>query len=325
MTYRKYDSIENHYREAYIRKAMDNDRDLIDCTYIVQEKIHGANIGLVFTPDQGLKVYSRNNELDVSGSGFNDLGGTLRAEPMDSFIARMKKYCYENELNIRLYGEYFGPKIQKGVDYGTEKRIRFFDMMKGTVEAGFENMEYVSQDEFKYFMESIGFGKLIVPTICFVDGLERALALDCRVRSRLGDPKDETNIMEGVVIKPFHDVKRDHYGRIFYIKSKNNEFLEKVKAKKRKAYSPEDPKIVTLRLEFESYLTDMRMQSVFSKMGKIEEMSEIGQYLKEFSADAIEDFRKDFADEIEELTPSEFKRITGVAGKIGVKLLKESM
>ena len=334
MSYRKYDSIENHYREAYIRKAMDNDFTLRRCTYIVQEKIHGANLGILFYSNLPPLVYSGNNKLDVSGNGFNDLGATLRSEPMASFIYTMQRYCYENDMTIRLYGEFFGPGIQKGVDYGKEKRIRFFDMMMATREAGIENMGYVSQDEFKYFMEDLGcggFGKLIVPTVCFVDGLENALLFDAKRNSLLGpdlgfgNTDSVTNVMEGVVIKPFHDVKRDHYGRIFYIKSKNNEFLEKVKAKKRKAYSPEDPVIVELRSEFESYLTEMRMQSVFSKMGPIEEMNKMGEYIKAFSADAIEDFMKDFGERMKELSPSEQRKITGIVGKIAAPMLKAAM
>ena len=322
MSFRKYDSIENHYRDAYITRARDTSPKIENSKYVVQEKIHGANISILFTPHEHIELFSRNNKLPVEDGGFSGIW-TVLEEDYIYFLESVQDHCESHNLVIRLYGEFFGSNIQKGVDYGKEKRVRFYDMMIGLPNV--DNQIYTTQKAFKDFMVKVRYEHLMVPVVCYTENLETALLLNVKLNSHLGPDGLDENIMEGVVIKPYDEVLLDHYGRMFYIKMKNNEFLEKVKAKKRKEYTPEDPKITGLKAEFESYLTDMRMQSVFSKMGPIEEMSQIGEYIRAFHTDAVEDFRKDFGEEFDELRDNEKKKVLGITSKFAVPMLKAAM
>ena len=70
---------------------------------------------------------------------------------------------------VRLYGEIFGGGIQKGVNYGIEKRIRYFAMQISEQWVSFEYMD-------EYFA-SKGAAHILVPVVATVSGLGTALNL----------------------------------------------------------------------------------------------------------------------------------------------------
>jgi len=128
------------------------------------------------------------------------------------------------------------------------------------------------------------------------------------------------NLMEGMVVKPYGKLLMDRNGSPFYFKVKNEKFKERQKAVKIPIQISNEA--LALRLLFEGYLTENRIQSVFSKFGKIENKSDLGKYLSLVVQDAKEDFYKDH--EVI-LDPKEEKAIFRSAGKLLIPMLMKEI
>ena len=278
--FQKYPSITNHYNTKDIYGWLRYHPELAQQKYVIQEKIHGSNIQLIFTPNEDVVICSRNQVIPENDSFFG-----VR-EVVSQMAADLNKiqWCANSYRHvIRVYAEFFGPGIQKGVEYGDEKRILIFD-----VEI---NGRWLSFYEFQTFMENYDVSHLMVPVLGFADSLEEALAFNVDINSTLLET-DEVNIMEGGVIKPRYKVFRSPEGSTFYLKKKTDAFMEK-KAVPRVHKDPAEgmlPVVLEWRETFLGYIHDERLQSVFSKYGTINKHREIGQFIKHVMGDARETF-----------------------------------
>jgi len=72
---------------------------------------------------------------------------------------------------------------------------------------------------------------------------------------------------------------------------KRPSILKKTKAPKPKV--PVDSEVARLHAIFETYITENRLNNVFSNWGCIEESQQIGEYIRLVIADALDDFVKD--------------------------------
>lgn len=323
MTYLKYPSIENHYREKYINMMLEHNPKVYDCAYVVQEKIHGANISFLFTPEEEggfpnrFQVFSRNNQLDPLSNEFYGLRDVLSEPDMVVFLQRVQRKTNRIGVPVRLFGEMFGGNIQKGVWYGPEKRILFFDMMLGD--------NFCTPTRMIDFMMSIDQVKdWFVPIFDRTTSLEGALNLDIAKNSLL-TPKnwEDTNIMEGVVIKPYFDVVLDWNNKPFYLKKKNDDFKEKQKVAK--IVIEVDENVQSLKEECLSYVNENRINSLFSKMGPISDKKQIPEYLKAIHEDVMVDFMKDCGDDFEILDKKSQKYITKGIGNTAIKFLLKNI
>jgi Rnl2 family RNA ligase len=296
--FKKYPSILNHYRSKEIEWWTQQYPGLLTAEYEIQEKIHGANIQLIFSHDNPPLVASRNRVLEHS-EDFYEVKALLSSRHEDFIYAAESQVAFSGTMI--LYGEIFGPGIQKGVKYGTEKQIVFFDMIFNDI--------FQSPLDARWFFDDLGYSDLFINRIATVDGLNNALEFHTEMISGLG-PDEHDNLMEGVVIKPLNAVYQSPQGSRFYIKKKNEAFKEKAKAKK----PPVDTELERLHLEFLSYITPMRLQTVFSKHGEIDSPSQIGEYIKLVLADAKEDFEQE--QEIPELNKKDLKYIYNVGSMI---------
>jgi hypothetical protein len=301
----KYPSIENTYRQKEIQRWLNRFPNLESETFVAQEKIHGSNIQIAIDPNGSWQVFSRKQKIN-QGDRFQgvDVYGLIEDEYHLVVEAGAKMARSSGEI-FRFYGELFGPRIQKGVDYGNTIRILFFDaaindnFMPGIVLGDFFENKGLSPE------------KHLVPTVGVYSSLGEALSADIRKDSLVSEK--ENNIMEGVVIKPYHQVFSSPQGSIFYLKKKNDEFKEKQMVKK----EPQDNSVVSgLNLEFMSYLTDQRLQNIFSKYGEIQEPSQIGDYIKYMLEDAKEDFCKDFEEDLVQLDKKELKKVYNAGSRI---------
>lgn len=323
--FRKYPSIENHYHTKDIRKWLSYHPELADEMYVIQEKLHGANIQLVFNGEGELSLYSRKQLIDEANSfnGVRDVVEKMYYAGLDMVAA----FAKETGKVVRLYGEFFGGNIQKGVDYGKEKRIRFFDIeIDG---------EWYSYADFLSFMKSYGLEGMMVPVLGIVNTLDEALAFDTERNTEsfipterivkgevVTDAPPDENFIEGVVIKPIRKAYVTPQGSVFYLKKKNIQFKEK-QSKPRVVKDPTEgmpEAILKAREDFLGYIHDERLQSVFSKDGEIQSVTEVGKYIKLVTEDARETFFKE-----EDFDPSGFdKRQLGYvfnSGKIIAELL----
>jgi len=273
----RWPSIENSYRSEFIAKAVEEYPDLAICTYEITEKLHGSNVQFHFEPGEEMRVATRNRYLEP-GSKFYDIWNILPEYQRVWDEAQCDADRHKH--SIRLFGELYGQGVQKGVDYGPKKQIRFFGMMiDGAL---------MSSACLGIFAALWEITDLLVPRMCLVKGLRAALEVETNFPSLINPIED--NICEGVVIQPYSTVYRLHSGSTFLLKKKNEAFKEKQKA--RKPPAPVDSEVLRMRAMFDEYITEARLQNVFSKEGCIQEPRQIGEYIRLVIADALEDFRK---------------------------------
>ena len=306
MTFLKYISLENHYREKYINGMVDYYPQLLDEQYVITEKIDGSNFQWALFPDGVVRAGSRNNYLDMNGS-FQGANIQELYEAHYVLLSELLEWAVADNVVIRLYGELHGQGIQNRVDYGVGKKLLYFAM---TVDE-----EWLAFDAFEVAMDTSEGYEYIVPVIQITDSLQEALDFDTKFNSLLSDKKE--NLTEGVVIQPYHRVYLDAHGSPFVIKKKNSEFDEQ----KVKTHKPVDLTTATLNAEFKTYVNESRVLSVFSKEGEISSPKEIGKYIKLILEDAKVDFEKDFGDELTELDKTQLKDVFNV-GSLVANLLK---
>ena len=303
----KYGSLTNHYRQKEIGYWLDNYPSLKDEVFEVTEKIHGANFQVLITKDD-IKYGKRSSFLS-EGESFFDYQNVMKKyeEDFEKFRQYIIKYSIDS---IRLFGELFGGKIQKGVDYGQEKHFKLFniyldDILQSPQHVGdIFTIANVSED-------------LHVPKLKHVVGIFEALEYDTKFNSLISNKED--NICEGVVVKPYRSIYENN-GSIFYIKKKNEEFKEK--SKEQKSSTPINDNLLKLQIEFSAYINENRLDSVVSKEGDIESEKQIGLYIKLLMEDAKEDFIKDFGDQLQHLDKKDLKYLYGKGNKLSVDLLK---
>lgn len=303
MEFKKWCSIENSYRKKHIAWYLETFPELLKETYVITEKIHGSNFQWLIQPNKPIQAGSRNMYLDIDGS----FQGASIANLLDAHAELLRSLQYEaddSKLTFRLFGELFGKGIGKGVDYGEAKRLLYFGLMINDVLIPFERLE-----EFIPYKDT-------VPVIDTVAGLDKAMSFATELNTALSDKED--NLCEGVVIQPYGKVYQAGARSPFMLKKKNQAFEEKTSAKTPVVVPSE---VQRLNAEFVSYITDNRLQSVFSKHGEIAEPKQIGGYIRLVLDDAKADFIKDHGDAFGSMPPKEQKAILNV-GSCVANMLK---
>ncbi len=309
--FKKYPSITNHYLESdidYFQKYFSY--DLLNTDWILQEKIHGANISILLNKNEDPQFFSRNNKIDPakfynSTKVFSDIINEF--QPFQKIINKAG-------FSIRLYGELFGMGIQKGVKYGPEKQILFFDMLI--------NDKFISPYEMEVIFLKNRLQHLLIPKVDVVSDLKTAINYDIKFNSKI--LRIEDNICEGVVIKPWNKIFVTSNGSIFYIKKKNEEFKEKQKIKKPKVLKDYGEEVNQWHEIFISYIHKERLESVFSKIGRINHPKDLGKYIHEVYKDVIETFLKEENFDEEKFSKKERKFIMNGNKEIA-KLLKKEL
>ena len=300
--FKKWCSIENVYRQKEIAWWLEQYPELADETYVITEKIHGSSFQWYLRPHQEIQAGSRNQLLKMNGS----FQGAVIADLLkdhDHLLSKLQRMVDARNYTLRLFGELYGKGIQKGVDYGEHKHVLYF--------GAYMNKEMVPFSVVTAFVID---PTMVVPVVGMVEGLSTALAFDTQFDSKvLGKPD---NLCEGVVIQPYSHVYESHQGSKFLLKKKNEMFKEKASAPKSHKMGSE---VAQLHAAFMLYITDNRLQSVFSKHGEIDRPGQIGDYIHLVLADAKEDFLKDH--NLGELEQKQVKRVYSVGGMIA-KMLK---
>lgn len=328
MEHRKYNSIENSYRE----KSLDRIRTRISPTekWVVQEKIHGANLQVI-TDGQTVKFGSRNLMLNteedlIAFNRLDSIAENLSFSATDLY-SLMNAYSYVmTGMPITIYGELCGgdyphvevapvdtPKVQKGVHYAPDLLFYAFDIYVGDEETG----HYLSSDAFqdlasKYFN---------VTKVLLEGTLDECLAYpndgESTIPAELGLPIIEDNIMEGVVIKPSSNaVER------MPLKNKNDKFAERSSSKgPQKAPEPVSDNLQKALDVIAGYINENRLDAVLSKHGMPLEGKIIGQTIGDLTKDALKDMEDDDNETLEVLDKSERKNLNKYASQISRKLI----
>lgn len=305
--FKKYSSIENHYREEFINKIKEQYPEETKGKWAITEKVHGTNIQLGYDGTN----YTIGKRTGYLGEDENFYNIDKLAEHYKPSIIAIYDECKEryNCDSILVFGELFGgsyphkdvaqdsksKKVQKGVYYYPSNEIMFFDIFMFTREQG----RYLSVKEFEDVMSkvvNIGYQEVFFQGSILVDGLDNAIKYPndqpSQIYLRWGLPEIEDNIREGIVIKPYEKDLYMGQTRVI-IKSKNDRFAEKSHEKPVKP-QVEIPEHVQKCIEqISQYINENRVNNVISHVGEVT-TKDIGKIIGLTSKDVLEDYTKDY-------------------------------
>lgn len=236
MEFKKYNSVENSYQEKFVDQIVL--QGLHEGIYVVQEKIHGANFSF-YCNGETVKIAKRTGFIEEGEQFYNaDLVlSKYKGKVMDLLKHVQNKYEFVNY--IILYGELFGGvynhqdvtpentaiRVQKGIHYAPYNDFYAFDI-------ALNGETYLNVHECNQFLDEMGF---LYSKSLFEGTFEEALRYpndqNSILPSWLGLPELESNISEGVIIKPL-EVKYFRNGSRVVLKNKNEKWSEKSKIRK---------------------------------------------------------------------------------------------
>lgn len=329
MKFKKYNSIENSYREPYIEKVRET-LDFFGCPnmlFSVSEKVDGCNTSII-TDGSNIITGKRSTILTAEDKfyGFQDFAESHLKDVVIGIMETLKK---EMDINqIQVFGEFFGgdydgyksdvPKIQKGIQYCPNHEFYAFDIL---VSDGEKNI-YLGVDKCNSLFEKFG---LFYNKELFRGTLDECLTYSpvfiSTIGERLGYPRLENNFAEGVVIKPIEDIRFANGDRII-IKNKNPKFNEFEKSgKKEKVQIELSDTCINIIAEIGNYITEARLGNVMSHLGELDMPKQMGLLIKEYSADTLEEFVKDHP-EYNELSSNEQKNVNKTIRKLAADIIK---
>lgn len=318
--FQKYSSIENF---EHIRLDVFKDLDIESQRFVIQNKIDGSNISFIFSPERSdPQIASRNQVLgSYKTCNFQQSFQQAIENPIfEKFIEFFQNQAVDANIQIQIYGELFGPTVQKRVWYGAAPGILFFDMRI--------NEKYLEQDKFyKTFIDN-GFEELLVPTLAMGVSFQEAVSYNIEFQDPICSNSDQfrknnpQNYSEGIVIKPLDKEFYSPCNERFVIKRKSPKFSETSPKREKQENSNEIPGALAEMIEnFLGYINENRVLSYYSKAGPLLYIKYIGDYIKPILEDAAEDFCKDYGIWGTEERKHCFKAATPVL----VEILKKSL
>jgi len=272
MEFKKFNSLENTYRGAFIDRI--KQEGLSDGLWIVTSKLHGANFSFWCDGD-AVKVGSRSQFVDGTFYGSQQVINKHEEE----FLRYHREHFKKGQIVV-IYGELFGNGIQKGVKYG-EKRFNAFDVVvDGEILLKQNAYDLATVAGFEW-----------VPVL-FCGSFEECMNVSCEYKS-LYTPEDHVgdNWEEGIVIEPNKPQFLSNEKRV-YLKKKHPSFSEKKN-------SPKNP---SPKIEFNteqqeafdevcSYINKNRIDAAISKFGCIT-TKDFGKISGMVIKDIIEEYEK---------------------------------
>lgn len=316
--FRKYDEIDNHDRKKTINFYIE--KGFVRGEWIGEEKANGSNLLLCIYLDEDLnelqvKFGRRQDFLEEGESffGLHELKPSLIEKARALWIAMERKEMITKEDIIYCYGELIGgfyptmnekgkQKVQSGNYYSPDKRFYGFDIfLRGT---------YINRNMRNYLFKEAG--------ILYLEPLVRGTFEEClnfdiyvpsQIPKALGLPTIESNLIEGIVLKPIIPI--EHEGDMIALKKKDEELLRKARTKGSKQKKEETPLSDAgqdLLEKGRHYLTESRINDLFSKLGEFT-IKRFGEFVGEFKKDVFSDFNKYHEDEFTALDKEEQKLI----------------
>lgn len=288
MKFRKFNSLENSYRENFIHKI--REQGLENEKWIVTEKLHGCNYSFHVKVENLLtaevKPAKRSSFIQTDEKFYNHV--SVYEKYVHEIKSLAQQLVKDNDLKdgvVVVYGELFGGNIQGGMGYSLEQDFNVFDIiLNGTP---------INKLEMKYYCDNFDIPS--VPMLGVYYSLSEALEHnEVFVTKRLRDGFDTENPQaeaEGVVIEPVNP----HYlpsGERVYLKKKTKRFLEKGKNKIEKpkvSLNESLSKLLEISLE---YINENRFNAVVSKEGEVS-IKMIGKIAGLMIQDIVVDIIKD--------------------------------
>ena len=298
MDFKKFQSIENSYRQKEIQSIQIN---FPNEQFVVQEKIHGSNFSF-WTDGKVVKCAKRSAFIkdDESFFGYEALLDTYEKHILYLFEElRTDKYLNEDLTELAIFGEIYGgtyphpdvprqnvSKVQGGVYYSPDVNFIAFDIKANGVYVDFKKFKTVCMVGKIPYLDAIASGT-------FEECLAVANEYPSTLPAMHGLPEIDGNGCEGNVIRPVNTLYFGNGKRVI-LKNKNEAFSEKKQGKKEPKVQVDVPKeIQDIQLEAVQYINDNRLRNVISKVGEVTQ-KDFGKLLGLLSKDVMDDLAKDF-------------------------------
>ncbi len=279
---------------------------------VCTEKIHGTNARFGWV-DKKLRIGGRNQDHTNDEQGDSVMGFVkwVREQELDK-----KLKLYFRGFNIIFYGEWFGVGIQKGVNYGTEKQFRVFDVRF--------NGKYQDWDNVVHLCNVMGLKTvpLLYRGFPKLETFNQLLEIQSVVAAELGVTVTD-NTHEGIVIKPSKMKISPTTGEWMIAKYKNAKFAERTSERQKKDFVPLPGSVHAFVDEF---VTETRLEHVIDHLRdqgiEVKDMTATPHVLKEMNVDVLREGK----DEIEKLTSDgtvEWKQVSQLVSKRTGVLLKQ--
>lgn len=291
----KYNSIENHYNVRFLSKIP---QELKNIQYVVSEKIDGANFTVLIRPNEPM-IFGRRSDWLSEDENFFDYKNVIKK--YEDQFNHLQILANNSGTIYKLVGELYGSGIQKRINYGSEKYLKFFELYVNDHQCSphLIQYEYIQNKGLTFFCDY---------TKVYND-LFSALEHDV-----------EGQNIEGVIIRPYETNETLSSGEKLIIKKKSKVFADK----ENKSIVGKIQKFNSKALEynniFRGYINKNRMFDMFGKVGApIQDMKEMGKYILLIMEDAKADFNKDNP-ELEGVDAKELKVVYNVGSDIATML-----
>ena len=328
--FKKYTSIENTYRDEFLERIKGH--GFWEDEFIVQEKVHGANLSYWTTDGEGFFSAKRTGPILADEKFYNHDSILKELKPKFKNIWLELKNTLGDLKQLSIFGEIIGGDyphedveadknaimVQKGIFYSPENIFYAFDMLINSEQ--YLDVEFANElfEKHNLFHAKTIFRGSIKECIAYPNDFHTIIPRD------LGLPTLTPNIAEGTIIRP---VKTRHFnnGVRVILKNKNEKWSENKKY--HKAIRKEDElsdKVIKLQEAILTYVTENRLNNVVSKMGELTE-KDIGRVLGMFNKDIIEDFLKDYHQITDGLEKKELKLIKKSFARTASELVRNKI
>lgn len=333
MEFKKYNSIENSYQEDFIKSIIEQGYG--DLEYVVQEKVHGANLSFI-TDGQNIISAKRVELINDNEQFFNSQ--QVQNKYKDKILALFTEVSEQfNAKTLTIFGEIFGggyphkdiPKddnaklVQRGIYYCPINDFFAFDIL-------LDNNQYLDVENVSELFEKHGF---VYAKTLFKGSLKDCLLFSNDFKTTIpkeyGLPQIDGNICEGVVIRPIKTLFLSSGPRII-IKNKNEKWAENNNYIDRiilRNLLHEDDEISEeasiLCEEIYKLITQNRLTNLISKIGDINPQKDFGKVLGLFNKDALNDFLKTYKERYDNLEKQESKAVNKFLNKHAGQLIND--
>lgn len=328
--FKKYTSIENTYREEFLDRIKGH--GFWNEEFIVQEKVHGANLSYWTTDGEHFFSAKRTAQIESDEKFYNQELILKDIEPQLKNIWSDLKNEVADLKQLTIFGEIIGgdyphPEVavnrksvmvQKGIYYSPNNHFYAFDIL-------INKEQYLDVELANHHFSKQG---LLHAKTIFKGNINECLSyqndFNSTIPKELNLPELSPNIVEGVIIRP-RVTRHFNNGTRLILKNKNEKWSENKKYHKSIVSGDEIPeKIIKLQEAILTYVTENRLNNVISKIGEITP-KDFGRILGMFNKDVIEDFIKDYHDITDELEKKELKLITKSFTRSAAGLVKMKM
>ena len=333
MEFKKYNSIENSYQDDFINSIIE--QGFGNLTYVVQEKVHGANLSFI-TDGQNILTAKRTELILDSEEFFNSK--RVLTNYKDKILNLHKDISSDFDTkNVTIFGEIFGggyphpeiPKddnaklVQRGIYYCTQNDFYAFDIL-------IDNDKYLDVETANVYFDKVGF---VYAKTLFKDNLKSCLSYSNTFKTTIPSeyklPELDGNICEGVIVRPNQATFFRNGSRVI-IKNKNekwsenNNYIDKaILSKLLHEGEKLSEEASYLCEEVYKLITQNRLDNLISKIGEVNLKKDYGRVLGFYNKDTLTDFLKNFQDKYDALEKHESKAINKFVNKHAGQLLTE--